>query len=195
MHQLLVFAFLLAQPFWETKAPNEWDDQQLLDLMTDSPWVYNTTFSGASEQRVYLATAKPMRDGEAEMIRRYTKRNPLQPPPESTAREEYEAFLRENPGKVIVIAIRNPNLKALAEAEEVRHMEEESILKVDKKKIKANGHFPPGANDPVLRLVFPKPETLGKELNFELYIPGVTGPYRQAIFRIKDLTYHGKPEL
>lgn len=195
MHLFLCLALLWAAPFWENKSPKEWSDEELLELLTNSPWAQPTQFRNSANISVYLATAKPMREAEEEAIRRYTSRQPKQPAPDNGARLEYLAFLEENPGKVIVIAIREPNLKALAEAAESKRMEEESQLKAGGKTYKVSGYFPPAPSDPVLRLVFPRPPGPVKELNFELYVPGAPGPYRQAIFRWKDLNYRGQPEL
>ncbi|HUQ92205.1 MAG TPA: hypothetical protein VM120_11040 [Bryobacteraceae bacterium] len=182
---------LLAGRFWEAAPARQWSDEQLLEILKDSPWAQLTSFRDGADLPVYLATAQPMRDAEAEYLRRSLLRRQAKP----LARSEYEIFLSENEGKVIVLAVRNPNLLALAEDAEVKRMEEESILKVGKKKLKMSGHFPPAEFDPVLRMVFPKPAEAVKELNFELYIPGVTGPYRQAVFKLKDLNYQGKPEM
>jgi hypothetical protein len=75
-------------------------------------------------------------------------------------------------------------------------MEEESLLKMGKRKIKATGHFPPTPTDPVLRLIFPKEVPEGtKEITVEVYLPTVPGPYRTAQFRVKDLVYRGMPDL
>jgi hypothetical protein len=196
MH-LALMLMLFADRFWELKEPRAWTDEQLLIMLTDSPWAQTTRLRDAVPLPVYLATAKPLRLAEAEMERRYKAqaRPQAQQPADDTAKLEYQAFLRENEGKVIILAIRNPNLKALAQAEESRMMEEESYMKAGKKKIRMTGHLPPGETDPVLRLVFPRPETFGKDLTFELYVPGVTGPYRQVSFPVKDLTYEGKLEL
>ena len=83
----------------------------------------------------------------------------------------------------------------MAEAQEIKQMEEQSKLKAGGKTHKMTGYFPPAPSDPVLRIVFPRPPATVKELNFELYIPGVTGPFRQAIFRLKDLNYRGQIEF
>jgi len=194
MHVLLLAA-LLAAPFWETKPVRQWTDEQLLELLSDSPWAQTTLFRNDTPLPVYLATAKPVREAESEWLRRYTSQLGANAPTDMGARHEYEAFLAENLGKVLVIAIRNPNLRALALVEETERMEEESFLKAGKKKLKVIGHFPPAAADPVLRLIFPKPEEAVKDLQFELYIPGVSGPYRQAVFKIKDLMFAGQPEM
>lgn len=193
MHAFLLF-LLLAVPFWEQKSPREWSDEELLRMLTDSPWAQTTEFKGGSPAPVYLATAKPMRDSEVEWLRRYAMRLPGPTRPDPTARSEYEQFLKENEGKVIVIGIRNPNLRALASADEVKHMEEESFLKVGRKKIRMTGHFPPAESDPVLRFIFPRPEAVTKDLVFELYLPGVTAPYRQVVFRAKDMLFRGQLE-
>lgn len=195
MHVFLLLACMLAAPYWETKPARHWNDEELMGLLRDSPWAQVTTFRDAAEVPVYIASAKPLRDAEAEIIRRYSLKLGGTSPSELPARREYELFMEGNLGKVIVIAIRNPNLKALAEEAEVKRMEESSYLKAGRKKIKVSGHFPPADSDPVLRLVFPRPDDLGKDLSFELYIPGVTGPYRQAVFRVKDLLFEGHPEL
>lgn len=197
MHFLL-FAAMLAAPFWETKAPRDWNDEQLNELLHDSPWAQVTQFQRAAPLAVYLATAKPMREAEEESQRRYTaKLPPAKQPTDLGARNEYESFLEEKAGQVIVLGVLDPNLKALAEAEEVRRMEEECYLKIGRKKFKISGHFPPAGADPVLRLVFPRPEeaATAKELVFELYLPGTTGGYRQAAFRLKGMTYKGKLEM
>jgi hypothetical protein len=73
-------------------------------------------------------------------------------------------------------------------------MEEESQLKAGGKKYKMTGYFPPAGADPVLRLVFPRPNGVVKDLDFELYVPGASAPYRQATFRVKDLLYRGRVE-
>lgn len=194
MH-LLAFLLMLATPFWETLSPREWNNEQLMLMLTDSPWAQTTTFREGSPAPIYLASAKPMREAEAELLRRFTLKIGAANMPDSASRREYEDFLAENDGKVVVIAIRNINLKILAEAEEGKRMEEESYMKVGKKKIKLSGHFPPTPADPVLRLIFPRPAELGKEIQFELYMAGFTGPYRSAIFKLKDLVYKGKTEL
>jgi hypothetical protein len=195
MHVLILLALMLAAPYWETKPARHWNDEELMGLLRDSPWAQVTTFRDRAEVPVYLASAKPLRDAEAEIIRRYTLKLGASVSTELPARREYELFMGENLGKVIVIAIRDPNFQALAEAGEIKQMEESSYLRAGRKKIKLTGHFPPAESDPVLRLVFPRPADLGKDLSFELYIPGVTGPYRQAVFRIKDLMFQGQPEL
>ncbi len=192
MHAALLFLLLLGAPFWETRQPRQWSDEELQEMLTDSPWAQTTTFRDAAPVVVYLAGAKPLLDAGAERQRRYSKTDTA---PAATPASEYGIFLAQNRDKVIVLAIGNPNVTALSEEAEVKRMEEESVLKLGRKKVRMIGHFPPTPSDPVLRLVYPRPSEAVKDLDFELYIPGVTGPYRQAIFRWKDLVYQGKIEM
>lgn len=197
MHLALLLLFVFADRFWEAKPARQWSDEQLLIMLTDSPWAQTTTMRDAAPLPFYLATAKPVREAEAEWLRRYMAQmqQKQQPAQADNSKLEYEAWLKENEGKVIVVGIRNPNLNALAQAEESKAMEEESFMKVGRKKIKMTGHFPPGESDPVLRLVFPRPQEAVKDITFELYIPGVTGPYRAATFKVKDMMFEGKLEM
>ncbi len=199
MQTLLVwFAALLAVPFWEAKPAREWSDEELKRILEDSPWSQTSDFQDKAVLSIYLATAKPLREAEAELVRRYSAQTAAANPPpsrEDTALSEYETFLSASQGKVIVVAIRNANPHALAIGEEAKRMEQESYMRAGRSKVKLTGHFLPAVSDPVLRLVFSRPETEVKDLRFELYIPGVTGPYRQVTFRTKDLFYKGRPEM
>lgn len=197
MHTFLhLLAAMLAAPFWESKPAREWSYEELRRIMEDSPWAQTTDFQNKALLPIYLATAKPLREAEAESIRRHqTASAASQTPPPDTARSEYEAFLADNEGAVIVVAIPHPNPLALASREETERMEEESYLRTGRQKIKMKGHFPPAPTDPVLRLIFPRPAGEIKDLRFELYVPGVTGPYRQVTFRTKDLHFKGRLEM
>jgi hypothetical protein len=180
---------LLATRFWETKPPQVWDEEELLQIFTDSPWAQSVPLRDYPEITIYLASAKPMRDAEAERRRRKAI-------PEDDALREYKSYLEENQDKIIVVAVRIDNKLALLDAAESRMMEDQSFLRVGKKKYKIQGHFPPSDKDPMLRLIFPRVvRGTDKELNLELYIPGIVGPYRQAAFPLKALVYQGKPEM
>ncbi len=194
MHLFFLLAMLWAAPFWESKTPREWSDEDLVEMFTNSPWAQVTQFNNSGGIGIYLATAKPMREAEEEAIRRYTSKQARNQVQDMGARNEYLAYLEENPGKSIVVAIRDLDPKALASGEETRRMEEESRLKAGGKKYKVTGYFPPAGADPVLRLVFPRPNGVVKDLDFELYVPGASAPYRQANFRVKDLQYRGQLE-
>src|ERR1017187_11017459 len=71
MHLVCAWLALLASPFWETKAPSEWTDAQIELLLHDSPWAEMA--EPAPAVQVYLATARPLREAEAELARRRGK--------------------------------------------------------------------------------------------------------------------------
>lgn len=172
-----------AAPFWESKAPADWSEAQIEQLMHDSPWAQMA--DPAPAVQVYLATAQPLRMAEDELARRRNK--PLN--------DEYLEYLRQEGANKVVVAISYKNLTALQDGEEAQHMEEESIMKVGRKKYKMVGHFPPVPSDPFLRLVYPRAVTENdKTITFELYLPGY-GPYHEAEFRLRDMLYKGKLEL
>jgi hypothetical protein len=187
MHAIALWLALVAAPFWETKPPADWTEEQLRRILTDSPWAQTV---GNREAVALLATARPIQDAERELWRRRPKKGDEQPDP------EYTDFLAQDQGRHIVLAISYRNPKPLADAVEARRMEEESVLKVGKKKYKITGQFPPTPMDPYLRLVYPR--EIGpndKSLVFELYLPGVTGSFQVLEYRMKELLYHGKPEM
>ncbi|MGA2435238.1 MAG: hypothetical protein ABSG25_08130 [Bryobacteraceae bacterium] len=191
----LILANAAHAPFWEAKAPADWTDDELEEMLTKSPWVEPAVAAKNSDDvLVWLATARPMRDAEAERDRRAAKNKA---PIEDRDAEEYRDFVRENEGKYIVLALAIPNPDVLKDSREVERMEDRCTLKIGGKKYKMVGHFPPSASDPYLRLVFPRPVNPGdKKLHFELYVPSVnTNPYRQAEFTIQDLLYKGEPEM
>jgi hypothetical protein len=196
VHILLSLLLLANAPFWETKPPGQWTDDELAATFQSSPWVkmIEPPMKAGSAPAIlsYLATARPMRDAERENRRRKELRQPSETPPDA----EYEAFLGENEGKYIVLAVLIPARAPLADPREVKRMEEESFLRVDRKKYKMTGHFPPEPSDPYLRLVFPRAIEPGtKTFVFDLYLPSVPIPYRQIEFWVKDLFYKGKPEM
>jgi len=183
MHLACVWLALLAAPFWETKAPGDWTEAQIGMLLHDSPWAQMA--EPAPAVQVYLATAHPVREAEAELARRRGK--PLN--------EEYVDYLAQEGANKLVVAIAYKNLAALADGEEEHRMEEESIMRVGHQKYKMEGHFPPVPSDPFLRLVYPRAATeRDKTITFELYLPGY-GPYHDAEFRVRDMMYKGKLEM
>jgi hypothetical protein len=183
MHLVWVLLALFAAPFWETKAPKDWTDPQIEHFLHDSPWAQMA--EPAPAVQVYLATAHPVREAEAEWAHRRGK--PLG--------EEYVDYLAQEGANKLVVAIGYKNLAALADGEEERRMEEESIMRVGRQKYKMEGHFPPVPSDPFLRLVYPRaPTERDKTVTFELYLPGY-GPYHAAEFRVRDLMYNGKLEM
>ncbi len=177
------FLALMAAPFWETKSAKDWSQDELHQLMTDSPWARER---GA---QIYLATAEPLRQAE-ERIR---KQSPYGAARERPDLSDYEEFLKENPGRYIVVAIRLPDPDALQDSGESRQMEQKSVLKVGKKKINIVGHFPPTPWDPYLRLIYPRVvDETAKRIVLELYLPSVRGPFQLVEFDLKDMSYKGK---
>ncbi len=198
---LLALAWLMAVPYWEAASPGNWSEEQLIDLLSNSPWAQNAADGpragrpAAPPVVIYLASSTVMRQAEEEIIRRRFKQKPDIYAAIADAREEYKAFLDENGGKVIVVAVPL-DASALADAEETKRMESESLLRVGKRKLKPTGHFPPTPADPVLRLIFPREIPEGtKEITAEVYLPSIPGPYRSVQFRVKDLVYRGLPDL
>jgi hypothetical protein len=144
---------------------------------------------------VYLATAAPMVEGDKERSRRYLRKG-NGPAVDDPMVEEYRLWLEENRATRIVLAIRTPRTKDFDDAVLTRRMEEESVMRVGRKKFKITGHFPPTRSDAYLRLAFPREvQASDKTVTFELYLPGVTPPYRTVEFRVKDMLLKGKLEM
>lgn len=197
MHGLAVLcALLAAAPFWEAKAPRDWSDAEVSELLHGSPWAQSATSEGILSQPgvpTWLSSALPIEEAEAEALRRLLFRKHLERQAEI---DEYHAYLKEQKEKPIVLTVSLPDPLALANAAESRRMEEECFLKVGRKKYKMTGHFPPTPDDPYLRLVFPR--TIGpkdKNLEFDLYLPGVTNPYRTVEYQLKEMVFKGKLEF
>ena len=194
MHAILAFLALFAAPFWEAKAPADWTSEEVVLLMSDSPWAHAATAGGKLQTdavQTYLASAAPMREAELEAARRFRRKRAEGEP------DDYRAFLDAQSARSIVLAVRFPDWNALADAKESRQMEEESLMRVGRRKYKMTGHFPPAPSDPYLRLVFPREAIKpgDKSIVFELYLPGVTSSYRIAEYLVRDLEYHGKPAM
>lgn len=191
---------MLSASFWETKAPADWTEEELLRLFTDSPWAQMVEASAQAESHgsaveIFLATAGPMQDAEKERQRRYVRKSNL-PAVESPMDTEYRLWLEDNQATQIVLAVRIPRTKDFDDAGQVKRMEDQSIMRVGRKKYKMTGHFPPTANNVYLRMAFPRQVTESdKSIEFDLYLPGVTPPYRMVEFRVKDMVVKGKLEL
>jgi hypothetical protein len=185
MHAWLALLFFLAQPFWETKPPEQWTDHEIDLMRISSPWTQ--ALGPAPEVLTWLATAQPI--GEAEAEARLHKRNPLrQPDP------DYLNFVADNREKAFVLAIGYPTLSGLGkEADAWKTVEKETSMRVGSRSYKVEGLFPPEPSDPVLRLIFPRAvKPSDKAVEFRLYLPGLPFPEREAQFWVKDLSYHGK---
>jgi hypothetical protein len=182
----------MAAPFWEGKASAQWSNLDLDTMFRNSPWaqtsILSTRIGGEPQVFVYLASAKPMQQAEEERrVRRHQKIDPVA--------EEYITWAASNLGKYIVLAVHVPTSIAFSDVDETKRIEKESALRVGRKRYPPVMHFVPSSTDEHLRFVFPRevPES-AKKLSFEIYVPSVAGPYREAEFAIKDLTYKGTPE-
>jgi hypothetical protein len=178
---LLLLAF--APPSWQSKPPAEWSEEQLLEMLTGSPW---------ARAQAFLATAAPMKLAEAEWRRRHVSKRLDAPEPEES---DYAEFMKSRGAGHVVLAVRIEHLNELAKAEEIVQMEKESWLRAGRFKVRITGHFPPDSADPYLRLVFPRPKGEFKSLKFDLYVPGVTGAYLMIEFDVKELGWRGTVEF
>jgi hypothetical protein len=184
MHGWIALLFFLAQPFWETKSPEQWSDREIDLIRIASPWTQ--TIGPQPNLLVWLATARPLEEAESEA--RLHRRNPLrQPDP------DYLNFLADNREKIFVLAIAYPTLNGLGkEADAWKAVEKETAMRVGSKSYKIEGLFPPEPSDQVLRLIFPRVVKPGdKSIEFQLYLPGLPFPERSVDFHVKDLSYHG----
>lgn len=195
-----VMMMLAAQPFWETTPVGKWTDIELSDMLRRSPWasVATDVAPGSVPLRVYLATARPVREAEAERRRRAVEKGRLTAE-DAAAGDEYREYLAAKAGSVIVLAVEYGDGRPFLDGVEIKRMEEECRMIVGKRKYKLIGHFPPTARDPFVRLVFPREitgEDLAKsrELRFDLYLP-IAGAFREARFEIGLLKFNGVPEL
>jgi hypothetical protein len=188
-----------AGDFWVDKAPEKWSDNEVLKLITDSPWaqMVPSPTSGGTGMQLYFATAAPLDQAEHERERRYRLRHPkVGEEAGDVLVEEYRSWLSENRGTQIVVAIGVGQAGAFSGDKETKRMEEESVMKIGRKKYKMTGHFPPSAGDPYLRLAFPRVATTAdKTVAFDLYIPGVSMGARAVEFTIKDMIVKGKLEM
>lgn len=184
-----------AGPFWSEVPPEQWSEAQIAELLTASPWAQLVAGPGRLGNfpavQVYIATAGPIRQAELEKQRRAGARRA-----DDAFAEEYRLWLEEFSPAQIILAIRVANTEAYANALEVKRLEQESFLRAGRRKIPMTGYFPPTPSDPYLRVAFPRQVPPGeREIQFDLYIPGVAGPYRSATFKLEAMTVAGKLEF
>ena len=189
MHALVPLLFFFAQPFWQTKAPEDWTLKEIGILRSISPWAQ--TVGPAPAVLVYLATAAPIEEAESEL--RVRSKGPMPASRPGLCRLHHAAPRpepRASPSRI-------GNLAKLGKAEEERKLEEETVMLIGKnRKYKMVGHFPPTPSDPILRLIFPREVRPGdKTVIFRFYLPGVDFPEREVEFQVKDLMYRGKLEM
>jgi hypothetical protein len=187
MHVLLPLLLWLAQPFWEAKGPAQWDDSEIEELLSNSPWARSV--GGDYPVLFYLATARPIEEAETE-ARVRSKVAPRDVDP------DYSYFVTQNRESHFVLAIPYSNPPKFGQAADLKKFEEESLMIAGGRKFKMSGHFPPTVGDPVLRVVFPREvRPSDKKVVFRLYLPGKIFPDREVEFSVKELIYHGRLEM
>lgn len=196
---ILTMALLTVTPYWELTDVKQWSEEQLIDFFGNSPWsqpAEGVTGRGGNDGVLtFLATAKPVQLAEQEQRRRRIKKIAGVDAVQDPSWEEFQEFLERDAAKYIVLAVAIPT-EATRDGSEMSLMENQSILKIGKQKIKMSGYFPPSPTDPFTRLIFPRSGTdTAKELVFELFLPGTGAPYRQVFYQRKAMTYRGRLEM
>ena len=183
MLRLIPLLFLLAEPFWISRPAKLWTDAELQGILQSSPWAQTEGIT------VYLATAQPMRDAEAEVRRRSGQANP-----EFDRDTDYDEFLKERGAESIVVAVRAQDQTGLLVPEEMARLQKDCRLRSGKKLLKLSGLFPPTLGDPILRLIFPRDlDPKADKVRLELYIPALDGKaWRTFEFPIKAMMIEGK---
>jgi hypothetical protein len=190
-----LLTLLTATPYWESLDVKEWSEEQLLNFFGNSPWSQPAESAPGNGVLTFLATAKPVQLSEIEKRRRQMKKIAGVDAVQDPAWEEFQEFLERDASKYIVLAVAIP-IEATREASEMSLMENQSMMKVGKQKIKMSGYFPPSSTDPYTRLIFPRAGTEKvKELVFELFLPGTGTPYRQVYYPAKAMNYRGRLEM
>lgn len=203
---LIVALWLFADPFWIEKAPRDWTPEELASLASASPWgqMVPTPIGGVFPPvQMFLATAGPIQDAEAEAQRRAAIRRPPGEEPEfDPFAEEYRLWLEEFGDSHVILAVRISDQSAYFDGEELERFEEESTMRLGGRKVQMTGYFPPWSRDPYLRVAFPKDlnrldldDLDGEKLEFDLYLPGISGPFREADFRLEDMLVDGELEM
>ena len=197
----MLLLLLLATPFWQEKAPAEWTDLRIAQFLNDSPWAHaakgNTKVTGAPVQ-TYLASSAFVERVEKERNRRAALRRKQE---EGALTEEYRFWFEDNRKEQVILAVRvsTPTVGtplAFSNESEVRRMQEDSTMHSGSLSVKMSGYFPPSANDPYLHMAFPRSiiQPLEKYLSFQLYLPGIAGPYRTVDYLPSELIVDGKAD-
>jgi len=189
---------LLAAPFWEAKPPSQWTDIELQQILADSPWA--RLMPGPTKTlppvQMYLVTAGPVRQAEEELARRARIRIAPGKAESYADIDEYHLWVEDLSPAHLILAVRIERVTAFLDASEVQQFQKESVMRIGRRKIKMASFFPPTTSDPWLRIAFPREVQLSdKVLGFDLYIPGVTGGFRSAEFKLGDMQVAGKLEL
>lgn len=194
---MLVF-LLAATPFWQEKAPAQWNDIQIAQFLNDSPWAHPAKGNGkvtGTPLQAYLASSSFVEQVEKERNRRAALRR--KQTTEGALAEEYRFWFEDNRREQVILAVRVGNPVAFSDEREVRRMQESSAMHSGNVSVKMSSYFPPNANDPYVRMAFPRGviQSSEKLLAFELYLPGVASPFRVVDFNVSELVTDGKPDF
>jgi hypothetical protein len=209
MLSLFLVLLLFVDPFWQSRPPVEWTDSELSQFFANSPWAQMVPQTGKSQSekkagagqllQVYLATSGPIMKAVAERERRIELRRPgtAQALAGDPLSEERSVWFADNRERQIIVAVRVGNNPAFSSAQETRRMEQDCAMDLGRLRVKLSAFFPPTRTDPNLYLAFPRePMTdSDKTLSFELYLPGVPGPYRAVTFKVKEMIVGSKLEM
>jgi hypothetical protein len=194
-----ILLLLLAQAYWQSKPPSEWNDLELARFLADSPWAQMAMPAAKAGSvppvPVYIATAGPIEKAVAERARRIALRRPGAKA-EDLLGEEFAAWFADHRTDHVILAARVGNNNAFTSEPEMRRMQQDCALDLGRVKVKMSGYFPPTSRDPYLYLAFPRlPVTAAdKSVGFDLYLPGVPGPFRRVEFKTRDMLLDGKLE-
>ena len=193
----MLLLWLAVAPFWQEKPVAEWNDIQLAEFLNDSPWAHAAASAGTVQGppvQTYLASGHLAEQAITERNRRAALRR--KQTTEDALAEEYRAWFEDNRGSQVIVAIRVGTPTGFSEESEIRHMQENSAMRSGKTKVKMSSYFPPTANDPYVRMAFPREIVAPGEkfLNFDLYLPGIAGPFRTVEFVVQDLVVDGKAD-
>src|ERR1019366_7964921 len=206
---LALALLLFADPFWQIKPPMEWTDIELSQFLGDSPWAQMAAQPGKAQVgknagqgqlvQVYLATAGLVVKAVAERERRAELRRPgaAKALADDPLPEERSVWFADNREESVIVAARVGNNDAFSSGEETRRVEKGCAMDLGRLKVKLSAYFPPTRPDPHLYLAFPREPVLpsDKTVSFELYLPGVPGPYRTVQFKVRDMLVDGKLEM
>ena len=179
---------LLAAPFWDAKAPAQWTDIELRQMLVDSPWaqLIPGPTKSFSPVQAYLATAAPVRQAEEEIARRANRQGV----------SEFRLWFDEFSTTQIILAVRVDKLGPYSEGKEIQQLQKDSVMRVGRRRVKMTSYFPPSATDPYVRMAFPREVKLSdKAVGFDLYVPGVPGGFRSVEFKLEPMQIAGKLEL
>ncbi len=196
---IAILTLLTAVPYWESAEAQDWSEEQLIDFFNSSPWCQPAdaiaSTGGKDGVTTFLATAKPVQLAELELRRRRIRKIAGADVVLDPAWQEYREFLERDDGKYIVLAVAIPT-GATQEAAGMAMMENQSVMKLGKQKVRMSGYFPPSPTDGYTRMIFPKSGAADvKEIVFELYIPGTSMPNRLAIYSRKEMSHRGRLEM